>query len=665
MDRRAEWRTWSTLIFWGVVALTVFGWIAGFLELFSGIANTLQGIMNNISQFGMMSNLDAIQEYLDGFRSLLTTTEFLTLAGWVTYLLGLYRFRDGQTSRNAVNAVRRVNNACWVGIISVAISFIASLSPWIISLFFSFIAWIIATISYFMFRSAFRDLETQPAWNEKAQQGARLLRKSANFNIWLQFMPLIIFLIALVLVFTTYQSVMSSSGLGFQEYIGLYIFLGVIIGLTLFILSLLQLIYRIWGWNRVMRGEPVEVADFSYFAPASPSSNGFCPHCGKPLTINARFCQECGCEISSLQISQPQETPADTPTHVAEENIAAKNVEIMDVVEEAPEPPMEEDYYVENPSTWEKYKWYFIGGGALLITVLVLFFSLGRDTEKEIGKKYVYTESTTLFRILDGELGEDPVKELNFGEEVSVLGEDSIWIKVSVDDNKGYVAFSDLMDWEDFNPVRRLLNTDENIRSTAYTRNHRKAISAEFKDRNTVNLEALGYHDSFEDGYYQNVTMIANDSNNGIREYIIYGFSDEDAVPVRLHSEIIPEGMTDVKDAVYKNGKYKISYNREKSSTQRLQGADVFTGYIDGKYEIVMNLLNYGSHFKGIYYYTKNESPIELEGDMDEDRQLTLNETVNGTVTGQFMGEFNDYEYAGYWISPDGERSLIFKVNKE
>ncbi len=61
MDKRSEWRTWSTMIFWSIVVLTVFGWLAGIFEYFSGIASALQGLMDNVSQFGMLTGMDTIQ----------------------------------------------------------------------------------------------------------------------------------------------------------------------------------------------------------------------------------------------------------------------------------------------------------------------------------------------------------------------------------------------------------------------------------------------------------------------------------------------------------------------------------------------------------------------------------------------------------------------------
>lgn len=672
---KAEWRSWSTLIFWGVVALTIFGWIAGSFELFSGIVQAIQGIVSKVGQYGEIDGISMIQEYLDGFNTLMSTFEFLTIASWAVYLFGLYKFRFSQTSTSAENNIRRVNHAAWVGIAAAFFVIVAGWAPWFMAWVFRLISWIFATISYFMFRSAFRDLESESAWSDKAQRGASLLRKSANYNIWLQFMPIIILVIGLIVLMATYQSIINSttygSSMGYKEYLGLYVFLGVIIGLVVLVLSILQLVYRIWGWNRIMRGEPVVASEPDCNQQRTVSHNGYCPRCGTPLTPGAKFCQSCGCSIPTAIIGQ---------TTIAEEPIQATDLtssihqseNFTEAAQETNETPqIDESSYVaegyntdEAPSVWERYKWYFIGGAGVLVAAIILIFSLCGNSDKEIGKKYVYID-TTMFRLTDGPLGEDPIASLDYGQEVSVLDADSLWAKVKVGSKKGYVATSDLMNWEDFNPLDRAMKTDKELFSTAYTRNHRKAISTALKGRYDANLEYLGYYDTFSDGYFQDVTLITKDTSTGTREYVIYGFTEEDGEPIRLHAEIIPQGMADVKDATYRNGKYKITYRRDKSDTQKLEGAEVYSGYIDGKYEIVMNLINYGSHYKGVYYYTNKETLIDIEGESDDNNQLTLTETVNGNITGQFIGEMSWDGYSGYWLSANGEQSLIFKVTKD
>lgn len=110
---KSEWRTCTTLIFWGVVALTVFGWFAGFLELFTGITGSIQPVLDMASEFGQTTDQMAyVNEFLRGFNQTLGIFEFLTFASWVVYLVGLYKFRDAQTTTSAAAGVKAINNAC-------------------------------------------------------------------------------------------------------------------------------------------------------------------------------------------------------------------------------------------------------------------------------------------------------------------------------------------------------------------------------------------------------------------------------------------------------------------------------------------------------------------------------------------------------------------------
>lgn len=365
--KMTEWRRWSTIIFWGVVALTVFGWFAGFMELFTGITSTIQSVLGMMSGVGQMTDqMEYVNQFLSNFNQALGIFEFLTFASWVAYLVGLYKFRDAQTTMSAVAGVKAINNACWTGLVAVLFAMLAVWSPWIVGLILRFIGWIIGLVSYFMFRSAFRTMESESAWNEMARRGAVLLRKSANYNIWLQFMPIIIFFVVLIVGLTTFSSVMNAStfnyesdgsSMGVTEYIGLYIFIGIIFGLAILSLSILQLVYRIWGWNRVMRGAPVAVGNVQVKQRTVVGSGSFCSQCGCPVNAEARFCPGCGMEITHEVVSR---TIVNEPEQESEIN----TVDSDDVSEYE---------YDDAPEDTTKKNW-MIGGGIALIVVVILIF---------------------------------------------------------------------------------------------------------------------------------------------------------------------------------------------------------------------------------------------------------------------------------------------------
>lgn len=85
-----------------------------------------------------------------------------------------------------------------------------------------------------------------------------------------------------------------------------------------------------------------------------------------------------------------------------------------------------------------------------------------------------------------------------------------------------------------------------------------------------------------------------------------------------------------------------------------------YKGKIDNRYEIVMQLAINGENVSGTYSYTSNNTPIELNGTLNGDGSINLEEKTNGKVTGQFAGTWTESEISGTWISSDGNRKLPF-----
>lgn len=113
-----------------------------------------------------------------------------------------------------------------------------------------------------------------------------------------------------------------------------------------------------------------------------------------------------------------------------------------------------------------------------------------------------------------------------------------------------------------------------------------------------------------------------------------------------------------------KSGKKTKDNSVSNSNDSDTQGNNYrYEGTIDGKYGIVMNLTfsNYGD-VSGQYYYKSKKSPIELQGNINSDGVLMLEEKVNGKVTGNFAGKWSSSEYSGSWISADGNKEMPFKV---
>ncbi len=86
-----------------------------------------------------------------------------------------------------------------------------------------------------------------------------------------------------------------------------------------------------------------------------------------------------------------------------------------------------------------------------------------------------------------------------------------------------------------------------------------------------------------------------------------------------------------------------------------------YTGYIDGKYEIKMNLTQKGTEISGDYYYTKIGTPLKLKGVIDNSNSFNLYEFNNdGNMTGVFIGTINNSQITGDWSKPDGTKTMKF-----
>lgn len=102
-----------------------------------------------------------------------------------------------------------------------------------------------------------------------------------------------------------------------------------------------------------------------------------------------------------------------------------------------------------------------------------------------------------------------------------------------------------------------------------------------------------------------------------------------------------------------------------------LRAADftrVYTGKIDGKYGITMQLRCTGAMLSGQYSYDTKKIPIRISGSIDWTVVegvgiLTLLEFDDkGLVTGFFRGSMREDQIAGSWSTPDGSRILPFRI---
>lgn len=271
-ENRMSWRQYTSLILWGIVALSVFGCVASIMEYLRWLPDLLMNITGMFSGIGEPDVLEEMQSMLAVFYNSLRIVEILTLVGWLMYLYGVYKFRGVQPTRDTERLVGSVNTACWVGVVSVFLTFLSTIVWWIVALLFSIIAWILLLVSYCMFMGAFGGLRDSEDWDDRARRGAGNLRKSACYNIWLMVFPVVVFLVLLATVAVAWMDVksqMPSSGFNILQllyviadtYKGVLFFEILVLCLTFLFLLVMQFVYRLLGWYRIHKGYAVVAED--------------------------------------------------------------------------------------------------------------------------------------------------------------------------------------------------------------------------------------------------------------------------------------------------------------------------------------------------------------------------------------------------------------------
>lgn len=270
-ELRREWRSSSSLIFWGVIVLTIFGCVASVFEFFFGIVNAfdnyLGSILDTASSFGVGSRSAALSKFsaLHDRMSLCTRLfEVLTVAGWIVYVVGLSRFRKAQTYDRVRWLTGSLYTACWLGLIGMACTFLGSFLG-MFGLLFTFAGWVLDLISLFKFRSAFSQLATEGSWSDTARRGAGTLRTSYTFGIILAFFPLIVFISMLLISIGSISSLggmmrgLSDDAAGtIMSLLGGSIAFMILLGLTGIVLWILQTCYLISGWCKINDGAPAD-----------------------------------------------------------------------------------------------------------------------------------------------------------------------------------------------------------------------------------------------------------------------------------------------------------------------------------------------------------------------------------------------------------------------
>lgn len=266
MNREA-WRQSAATIFWGVLALTVFGCVASFCEFFFGIMSTAKGYLDlaleHVGLSGASGHAEGLYKFFAVYNRMSAWThlcEILTIGGWIAYIVGLSKFRNVQATQSGRWLAGNLYSACLLGLIAMACTFVGGFLG-IFGMLFRFAGWILSLISLFKFRGAFNRLSIEESWDGLARKGAGNLRASYTFGIVLAFYPLIVFFVVLFVCLGSLgnlgnltNSFASDPGSAIASVVGGSIAIVAFLALASVILWICQTCYLISGWNKIRNG---------------------------------------------------------------------------------------------------------------------------------------------------------------------------------------------------------------------------------------------------------------------------------------------------------------------------------------------------------------------------------------------------------------------------
>lgn len=274
---QATWSSSTSMIFWGVLTLTVFGCAASFCEFFFGLSDAakewIDKAFDTAASLGNQTHAEGFFKFYAAHNRLAIWTrafEVLNIGGWIVYVIGLSKFRQAQSTDKGRWLTNSLYSACWLGLVGIGCTFIGGFLG-IFGFLFRFIGWVLTLISLFKFRGAFNRLSVEESWNSLAQRGAGNLRSSYTFGTILAFYPIIIFLTLLFIglgsisnISSIAEGVANNGANAGASLIGGSILIFMLLGLAAVILWVCQVCYLISGWCKVKNGSLTEFPEDEY-----------------------------------------------------------------------------------------------------------------------------------------------------------------------------------------------------------------------------------------------------------------------------------------------------------------------------------------------------------------------------------------------------------------
>jgi len=712
LENKEKWHKSAMIVFWSILSLTIFGWISTAIGITPALLS-FGAVVNSFFETVTDSDFNEIKSLLGSYITVALIFQTITIICWIVYVYGLRSFRQAQLYENSENQVVKIITACWIYLSSMLLNVIAGYVNWEMSVFLYIVVWILMMVSYSKFAMAFKALSDEISWSERARYGASQLKKYAKLNIWVLIFPLI----ALLVIGLTYLFIkesMKSDLINIQyyqydynriqsyeswieQYAKLIMAEVYIFALVMLALYISQVVFLLLGWYKVWKGGPAQVMEAQLSANnAGKQYVRYCHKCGNGLTADASFCSKCGTPVLDSGTIEEVISDNSTDNSIHNDNTIDNSVTDDNYAEISfHEDPSEPEEY-DRKKSWMKWGGIILGGVALFFIIYALIYSRGESNSMN-----VCADNTTIFRTNDGELGEDPLAELQYGENVDSIGidESGSWIKVSYEKDgkriEGVAAASDLMENSMFLKADNAGLSNETIRYYADRQAYRRAIADALKDKNGEwvldvfskgsNPPALNRITEYLEGLTPSPScfgfVIHKKDSDTEKEFLLYSIEENTEKPTLVYNETVPENAGMIESLTYKKGVFTVKYENkgvyenvdpsDNSAMNAYQDAMLLQGKIDDEYWVVMELNQPDSegNITGSYYYLKNNVPISLTGKITDDegnvKHLSLDESIDGKITGHFIGDITDGSYKGSWLSDDGEKEYPFDLTLE
>lgn len=372
---KSEWGNATSLIFYGILGVVVFG----ILSFFTGYTQCFVLLLGAFSEADVPGATSGFVWAIISF--------LLYIGSYVSIIIGANNLSNIQIMEDAMLGVRRIRTVYVMDLVSILLPFVVILTPAMfgLNILLMLAAMIISVVALIMMREACKELEEEQTWSTSAKRGARQLKRAATYSLYMIIAPIPMALILLIVVWI----IAAGKGLDMQRFMydvitmhfdAGYAFpflVAIIFAFIELYWAVSQFVYKILGWYNIKNGYMMEaLPEEKPATKAAPQqvittekTIRFCTNCGATIAAGSKFCASCGSPVAIAEqatiIAENSETRV-----IDEETVSASQYQESD-----PEPVYIDDEDDDDSENRKKI-WItvgcIVGGVAVLAIILIL-----------------------------------------------------------------------------------------------------------------------------------------------------------------------------------------------------------------------------------------------------------------------------------------------------